>query len=119
MVHQKKAGRPVPLAKYGPLVKRLRHRPLTPVTGVRFPHGSPKESNEITIESNPRGKILPRCGRNAAKRQRGFAREARERKERLPGAGFQRKVVSTEVRGGSVYNTRSIPPRVTKKIVTR
>ena len=25
----------------GPLVKRLRHRPLTPVTRVRFPHGSP------------------------------------------------------------------------------
>ena len=29
-------------ALYGPLVKRLRHRPLTPVTRVRFPHGSPK-----------------------------------------------------------------------------
>ena len=29
---------------YGPLVKRLRHRPLTPVTGVRFPHGSPEFS---------------------------------------------------------------------------
>ena len=26
---------------HGPLVKRLRHRPLTPVTGVRFSHGSP------------------------------------------------------------------------------
>ena len=26
---------------FGPLVKRLRHRPITPVTGVRFPHGSP------------------------------------------------------------------------------
>ena len=25
---------------YGSLVKRLRHRPLTPVTGVRFPHES-------------------------------------------------------------------------------
>ena len=25
---------------YGPLVKRLRHRPFTAVTGVRFPHGS-------------------------------------------------------------------------------
>ena len=31
----RKAGR------NGPLVKRSRHRPLTPVTGVRFPHGSP------------------------------------------------------------------------------
>ena len=89
MVHQKKAGRPVPLARYGPLVKRLRHRPLTPVTGVRFPHGSPKESNEITIESNPRGKISPLCGENAAKRQKEFAlREQGKRKERLPGAGF-------------------------------
>ena len=29
------------------MVKRLRHRPLTPVTGVRFPHGSP--SNLITL----------------------------------------------------------------------
>ena len=26
---------------YGSLVKRLRHRPLTPVTRVRFPHESP------------------------------------------------------------------------------
>ena len=26
---------------YGPMVKRLRHRPFTAVTGVRFPHGSP------------------------------------------------------------------------------
>ena len=40
MVHQE-----APLrrgAKDGPLVKRSRHRPLTPVTRVRFPHGSPK-----------------------------------------------------------------------------
>ena len=28
-------------AVHGPLVKRSRHRPLTPVTRVRFPHGSP------------------------------------------------------------------------------
>ena len=27
--------------KHGPLVKRLRQRPLTPLTWVRFPHGSP------------------------------------------------------------------------------
>ena len=27
---------------HGPLVKRLRQRPLTPLTWVRFPHGSPK-----------------------------------------------------------------------------
>ena len=29
---------------YGPLVKRLRQRPLTPLTWVRFPHGSPKST---------------------------------------------------------------------------
>ena len=29
------------------MVKRLRHRPLTPVTGVRFPHGSPKEKRIV------------------------------------------------------------------------
>ena len=28
---------------HGPLVKRLRQRPLTPLTWVRFPHGSPFE----------------------------------------------------------------------------
>ena len=28
------------LRLYGPLVKRLRHRPFTAVTGVRFSHGS-------------------------------------------------------------------------------
>ena len=28
----------------GPLVKRLRQRPLTPLTWVRFPHGSPKST---------------------------------------------------------------------------
>ena len=27
--------------KYGSMVKRLRHRPFTAVTGVRFPYGSP------------------------------------------------------------------------------
>ena len=30
---------------FGPLVKRLRQRPLTPLTWVRFPHGSPKYSS--------------------------------------------------------------------------
>ena len=31
------------LAENGPLVKRLRHRPLTAKTWVRFPYGSPKK----------------------------------------------------------------------------
>ena len=32
-------------ATIGPLVKRLRHRPFTAVTGVRFSHGSPKKEH--------------------------------------------------------------------------
>ena len=35
---------PASLFYYGPLVKRLRQRPLTPLTWVRFPHGSPKNT---------------------------------------------------------------------------
>ena len=33
---------------YGPLVKRLRHRPFTAVTWVRFPYGSPRRSSSLT-----------------------------------------------------------------------
>ncbi len=33
-------------SRYGPLVKRLRHRPFTAVTWVRFPYGSPKNTAE-------------------------------------------------------------------------
>src|SRR5699024_2675192 len=32
---------PATCKKYGPLVKRLRQRPLTPLTSVRFRYGSP------------------------------------------------------------------------------
>ena len=39
-----KIGRCRLLFLYGPLVKRLRQRPLTPLTWVRFPHGSPKNT---------------------------------------------------------------------------
>ena len=35
---------PGTVPQYGPLVKRLRHRPFTAVTGVRFPHGSEKST---------------------------------------------------------------------------
>ena len=43
---------------YGPLVKRLRHRPLTAKTGVRFPYGSPKkktseQSSDVFFLSKP------------------------------------------------------------------
>ena len=33
---------------FGPLVKRLRHRPFTAVTWVRFPYGSPRRSSSLT-----------------------------------------------------------------------
>ena len=46
---------------YGPLVKRLRRRPLTPQTGVRFPHGSP---NFILANSGGRyGNKASKCER--------------------------------------------------------
>ena len=32
---------------YGPVVKRLRHRPFTAVSWVRFPSGSPKNQNNL------------------------------------------------------------------------
>ena len=32
-------------ARFGPLVKRLRHGPFTAVTWVRFPYGSPKNAD--------------------------------------------------------------------------
>ena len=51
---------------FGPLVKRLRHRPFTAVTWVRFPYGSPKNPDIFMmsgffcascIEPNPSGSI--------------------------------------------------------------
>ena len=36
---------------HGPLVKRLRQRPLTPLTWVRFPHGSPKNAPQLRLGS--------------------------------------------------------------------
>ena len=33
---------------YGSLVKRLRLRPLTPATRVRFPHESPKPDTKVS-----------------------------------------------------------------------
>ncbi len=35
--------------QFGPLVKRLRHRPFTAVTWVRFPYGSPKKHPTIAV----------------------------------------------------------------------
>ena len=37
-------------SRYGPLVKRLRHRPFTAVTWVRFPYGSPKHKLSELID---------------------------------------------------------------------
>ena len=52
------AGEAAPGRRDGPLVKRLRRRPLTPQTWVRFPHGSPFSAlflgldNGVQIEYN-------------------------------------------------------------------
>ena len=46
-----KIGRCRLLFYYGPLVKRLRQRPLTPLTWVRFPHGSPKNAPQLRLGS--------------------------------------------------------------------
>ena len=35
--------------KYGPMVKRLRRRPLTAESGVRFPLGLPKRSEQAYL----------------------------------------------------------------------
>ena len=49
----------------GPLVKRLRHRPFTAVTWVRFPYGSPKIKPPASaggfIFYDPRESNLPKC----------------------------------------------------------
>ena len=37
------------VVRQGPLVKRLRHRPLTAKTWVRFPYGSPKEKHPNNV----------------------------------------------------------------------
>ena len=42
---------PASLFYYGPVVKRLRQRPLTPLTWVRFPHGSPKNAPQLRLGS--------------------------------------------------------------------
>ena len=36
--------------QHGPLVKRSRRRPLTPQTGVRFSHGSPRRNGLHSIQ---------------------------------------------------------------------
>ena len=54
---------------HGPMVKWLRQRPLTPLTWVRFPHGSPKYSslaqsvehaavNRSVVGSSPTGGVF-------------------------------------------------------------
>ena len=45
---------------HGPLVKRLRHRPFTAVTWVRFPYGSPKNNGFLGSRyfySRPKGLV--------------------------------------------------------------
>ena len=47
--HSTKCGFLSAFCQYGPLVKRLRHRPFTAVTGVRFSYGSPKKNRSTSV----------------------------------------------------------------------
>ena len=49
----------------GPLVKRSRHRPLTPETGVQFPHGSP--TTVWQIDKNALVMVIYMSGKEEAK----------------------------------------------------
>ena len=51
---------------HGPLVKRLRQRPLTPLTWVRFPHGSPKNTPAYAGVFFRVSRVRNRTGRCAA-----------------------------------------------------
>ena len=51
-----------PPKQYGPLVKRLRHRPFTAVTRVRLPHGSPDARSllaDVGVAESPRRTTRP------------------------------------------------------------
>ncbi len=56
--------REIPKAFYGPVVKRLRHRPFTAVTRVRFPSGSPpyklSEQIRFVYKSEVFGAVISR-----------------------------------------------------------
>ena len=49
---------------YGPMVKRLRHRPFTAVTGVRFPLGSSAQTNHFVWPDGQAVKTPPFHGSN-------------------------------------------------------
>ena len=76
---------------HGPLVKRLRQRPLTPLTWVRFPHGSPKNAPQLRLGS------FFWCFR------------ARNRTGRPPAGGKKQSC-------GLFFSPREMDARVTKKI---
>ena len=53
-------------ALYGPLVKRLRLRPLTPASGVRFSHGSPVSLQIVFWPVGQEAKTPPFHGGNGS-----------------------------------------------------
>ena len=98
-------------ARRGPLVKRLRHRPLTPVTRVRFPHGSPEEvtCREAFHEIEPGG-VETQAGQRAkvpkAHRLRNLEPQARGRRRRhKPGSEHMAGVYYAEVPPVPIPNT--------------
>ena len=129
---------PASLFYYGPLVKRLRQRPLTPLTWVRFPHGSPKNAPQLRLGSffgasvrgieqdgrpqaaknNPadcflvRGRWTHGSPKNAPQLRLGsffWCFRARNRTGRPPAGGKKQSC-------GLFFSPREMDARVTKKI---
>ncbi len=89
----------IPPLQKGPLVKRLRHRPLTAKTWVRFPYGSPKKkrhsseclfffADSYRIGSSPKSKGFWAMGSHLSESRRG-ARSPAAKRRILPTKGRQ------------------------------
>ena len=62
--------------QHGPLVKRSRRRPLTPQTGVRFSHGSPRRNGLHSIQkAQPNGWAFLIPFRHSSLTPQNFARQ--------------------------------------------
>ena len=91
------------LHTYGPMVKRLRHRPFTAVTRVRVPVGSPTK--------NTGNRLCFFVGRAVRRGEpEGFARAKRSSAERTPLAGFRR------IPGGVTKQVKGEPVSIRRRI---
>ena len=95
------------ISLFGPMVKRLRHRPFTAVTRVRFPVGSPKE------KQTPMGSVFS-FNNNIGKR----TRKGRSVKQNCPVDSFvatgSSRLIEAAQNGRSPKAICIIPGRITK-----